>query len=131
VLGFIVGCAVVLGACVGSFLNVVIDRLPEGRSIVTPPSHCPACRTPLRHRELVPILSYVALAGRCRTCETTIGVRSTVVELATAAAFGLLSLPGSVWVGSIGAVLWCGVIVVPTIWIRSGDPQSTPAAADR
>jgi len=82
----------VLGACIGSFLNVLADRLPAGRSIVHPPSHCEACGRRLTPLELIPILSYLLLRGRCRTCRAPIPRRVLLLELATAVAFWLLYL---------------------------------------
>ena len=73
-----------LGAAVGSFANVVVHRVPRGESLWRPPSHCPACHTALRPAELVPVLSWVALRGRCRTCRTRISVRYPLVEIAGA-----------------------------------------------
>lgn len=74
----------VLGALVGSFLNVVIARLPYGESIVTPRSRCPACATPIPGWWNIPILSWVLLRGRCRSCKAGISVRYPIVELLTA-----------------------------------------------
>lgn len=76
--------AFVFGAIVGSFLNVVIHRLPQGQSIVYPSSHCPSCDQPIRFYDNIPILSYLALGARCRDCGTHISVRYPVVELTTA-----------------------------------------------
>lgn len=84
--------AFVLGTVVGSFLNVVLWRVPRHESIVTPPSHCPECGTPLAARDLVPVLSWVALRGRCRTCHTSISIRYPLVELGTGLAFGAVAL---------------------------------------
>lgn len=78
-----------LGLMVGSFLNVCIGRLPAGLSIVTPPSRCPSCETPLAWRDNVPVLSWIWLGGRCRTCQVPISPRYPVVELVTAAVFVL------------------------------------------
>ncbi|MEO6222940.1 MAG: prepilin peptidase, partial [Vicinamibacterales bacterium] len=77
----------VLGLMVGSFLNVCIGRLPAGMSIVTPPSRCPKCDTPLAWRDNVPVLSWIWLGGKCRTCKTPISPRYPIVELSTAAVF--------------------------------------------
>jgi leader peptidase (prepilin peptidase)/N-methyltransferase len=79
-----------LGMVIGSFLNVVIDRLPAGESIVFPPSHCPGCKRHLSAFELIPVFSYIALRGRCRTCGVRIPLRVLLVEIGTGAAFGLL-----------------------------------------
>jgi leader peptidase (prepilin peptidase)/N-methyltransferase len=79
--------AAVLGALIGSFLNVVIWRLPRGESIVTPGSRCPSCRKPLAPFDNVPVLSWLVLGGRCRHCGAPISPRYPIVELLTAAAF--------------------------------------------
>ena len=79
--------AAVLGLMIGSFLNVVIWRVPRGESIVRPPSHCPACDEPIRPRDNVPVLSWLLLRGRCRHCGSPISVRYPLVELATGALF--------------------------------------------
>ena len=68
----------------GSFLNVVAARLPEGRSLVRPPSACGSCGTPIAWRDNVPVVSYLLLGGRCRTCGERIGLRYLAVELLTA-----------------------------------------------
>ena len=79
-----------LGAAVGSFLNLCIDRLPRRQSLVRPPSHCDSCGVGLGWKDLLPILSFLALRGRCRSCGTTIGGRTPIVELLTASIFGAL-----------------------------------------
>ena len=71
----------------GSFLNVVADRLPEGRSFVTPRSHCSACNKTLSNIELVPVFSYLWLRGRCRHCGVGIPARLTMVEVVTGLLF--------------------------------------------
>ncbi|RJO62556.1 MAG: prepilin peptidase [Dehalococcoidia bacterium] len=81
---------VLFGLLVGSFLNVVIDRLPSGQSLAYPPSHCPSCNKRLAVKDLVPVLSYALLKGRCRYCGQPIPLRLPLVEAATAVAFGLL-----------------------------------------
>lgn len=70
----------VLGLLVGSFLNVVIARVPDGRSIITPASACPKCGAQLRWRDNIPLLSWCMLRGRCRTCAQPISVRYPMVE---------------------------------------------------
>jgi len=86
----------IFGAIVGSFLNVCIYRLPKGKSIVTPASHCPKCNKAILWYDNVPVLSYLCLLGRCRSCKTPISPRYIIVEITTAllavalfAAFGL------------------------------------------
>lgn len=82
----------VLGLVVGSFLNVVIWRVPRGESIVRPRSHCPGCATPIRPRDEVPVLSWLLLRGRCRDCAVRISSRYPLVELATMALFAAMAL---------------------------------------
>lgn len=77
----------VSGLVAGSFLNVCIWRLPRGESVVFPPSHCPACGRRLAWRDMVPVLSYVFLRGRCRYCGGRISPRYPLVEAVTGAAF--------------------------------------------
>lgn len=76
-----------IGLLVGSFLNVVVARVPEGRSIVRPGSACPHCGTPIRARDNVPLLSWLLLRARCRTCHAPISIRYPLVEFANAAAW--------------------------------------------
>lgn len=71
----------ILGLCVGSFLNVVIYRVPEGMSLASPPSHCPRCKYSLKWYDNIPVLSYIILGGKCRSCKTHISFRYTAVEL--------------------------------------------------
>jgi leader peptidase (prepilin peptidase)/N-methyltransferase len=77
----------VLGLAVGSFLNVVIYRVPRGESLLRPGSHCPSCDTPIKGRHNIPVLSWVLLRGRCATCTAPISVRYPLVEAGTAALF--------------------------------------------
>ncbi len=72
----------IVGLCVGSFLNVVIYRLPEGMSLAKPKSHCPNCKYELKWYDNIPVLSYCILGGKCRNCKTHISFRYTAVELA-------------------------------------------------
>lgn len=80
----------VLGAVVGSFLNVCIARLPENRSLVKPGSRCPKCENPIRWYDNLPILSFLVLRGKCRNCGTPISLQYPAVELLTAVLFLLL-----------------------------------------
>lgn len=73
----------VVGACVGSFLNVVIYRVPRGESIVFPGSHCPSCGSAIRWYDNIPVLSFLLLKARCRTCKTAISPRYILIEAAT------------------------------------------------
>jgi leader peptidase (prepilin peptidase)/N-methyltransferase len=103
----------VLGLAIGSFLNVVIYRVPRQESIVSPGSHCPKCNTALRAWQNVPVLSWLVLRGRCHVCHARISARYPLVELGTgllfaaiAARFGLsLELPAYLYLGAIGVAL--------------------------
>ena len=88
-----VACALmaVLGAMIGSFLNVVIHRLPLEQSIVFPNSTCPKCRKPIKPYDNIPILSFLALRGRCRSCGARISPRYPAVEALTAALFAAVT----------------------------------------
>lgn len=79
--------AALLGLAIGSFLNVVIWRVPAGRSVVSPGSACPSCGQVITARDNIPVLSWVLLRGRCRGCAKPISIRYPAVEMATAAAF--------------------------------------------
>jgi leader peptidase (prepilin peptidase) / N-methyltransferase len=103
----------VLGLAVGSFLNVVVWRVPRGESVITPPSHCPVCEHPVRPRDNVPVLSWLLLRGRCRDCSNPISLRYPLVELGTSAVFVVLTirigfsaeLPAYLYLGAIGVAL--------------------------
>jgi leader peptidase (prepilin peptidase)/N-methyltransferase len=88
----VVALAGVVGAVVGSFLNVVIHRLPRGESLVHPRSRCPGCGKQIASYDNVPILSWLALRGRCRHCGEPISPRYPVVELLTALTFAAVVL---------------------------------------
>jgi leader peptidase (prepilin peptidase) / N-methyltransferase len=80
------------GMLIGSFLNVVAWRLPRGESLVRPRSRCPRCETPIRPYDNVPILSWLLLRGRCRTCGVGISARYPAVEAATAALYAAVAI---------------------------------------
>ena len=87
---FIELCFFVLGAVIGSFLNVCIHRLPREKSIVRPPSSCTNCGKPVRFYDNIPIVSYILLKGRCRDCGTPISAMYPIVEALTALLFVFL-----------------------------------------
>ncbi len=97
--------AAVLGACVGSFLNVVAWRVPREESIISPPSHCPHCGTRLRWHDNLPLLGWLLLRGRCRHCQGPIAIRYPLVELLTA----------GLWVAVVLAVP--SAMGAPTPWL--------------
>ncbi len=76
-----------LGACIGSFLNVVVWRLPRGISLVTPPSHCPKCQHPLAWYDNLPVIGWILLAGKCRYCKQPISIRYPIIEAVTGLLF--------------------------------------------
>lgn len=81
-----------LGLLVGSFLNVVIHRLPRRESLVRPGSHCPRCGTPVAPRDNVPVLSWLLLRGRCRHCRGRVSARYPLIELLTGIVFAAVVL---------------------------------------
>ena len=82
--------AFIFGSIVGSFLNVCIYRLPKGRSVIVPGSHCPNCAQAIRWHDNIPILSYIFLGGKARCCRAKISLRYFIVEILTASAFLIL-----------------------------------------
>ena len=86
---YVVTAAGVLGLLIGSFLNVVVHRVPAGLSVVSPPSACPGCGHEIRARDNLPVVSWLLLRGRCRDCAVPIPVRYPLVEAGTGVAFAL------------------------------------------
>jgi leader peptidase (prepilin peptidase)/N-methyltransferase len=84
-LAYAAALAGAFGLIVGSFLNVVAYRLPRGESVMFPASHCPSCDTPIKPYDNVPVLSWLWLRGRCRSCHSSISARYPIVEAVTAA----------------------------------------------
>ena len=105
-----------LGASIASFLNVVAWRVPRGESIVRPPSHCPKCSAPIRWWQNIPILSWLALRGRCANCRAPISPRYILVET-----IGALLFLAVAWVflPSVSEVLflwiWCSLMLVGSV----------------
>lgn len=88
--GALIAIFTVLGMIIASFLNVLIDRLPQNESIVSPPSHCPSCQRRLKVKDLVPVFSYLRLRGRCRYCRAPIPRRVLGMEITIGALLPLL-----------------------------------------
>ena len=105
----------VVGLCFGSFLNVVIFRLPLGQSLTHPPSRCMACGSKLRWRDNVPILSWTLLGGKCRKCRAPISIQYPVVELVTGVLFVLV-----VWLTPVGPLLFSRLIFVCILIVLFG-----------
>jgi leader peptidase (prepilin peptidase)/N-methyltransferase len=96
--GALLPIALVLGLMIGSFLNVVIHRLPLGLSIAHPPSHCPACQAPIKPWDNIPLLSYLLLRGRCRNCAAPISLRYPAIEMLMGLIFVAIVLRfGATW----------------------------------
>ena len=116
--GWIVGAAVT-GLLIGSFLTVVTERVPAGESIVAPGSRCGACGLRLGPLDLVPVVSWLALRGRCRRCRTSIGIEPLVLELGTAALFVAIVLRFEESVETVAfCVLVAGLLALSWIDLR-------------
>jgi leader peptidase (prepilin peptidase)/N-methyltransferase len=109
--GYVVAVCAVLGLLIGSFLNVVVWRVPRGESVVSPPSACPACGTPIRPRDNIPVVSWLLLRSKCRDCGSPISARYPAVEAGTAALFAVTAAYfGLVW--QLPAYLYLAAIAV-------------------
>lgn len=109
--------AFVFGAVVGSFLNVVIYRLPnKGESVAFPPSHCTSCDTGLHWYENIPVLSYLALRGKCHHCKATISIQYPVVEMSMALLSMALMYKFGPAIETFGYFLFSAALLV-IIWI--------------
>lgn len=97
------------GLLIGSFLNVCIYRVPRQESIVFPASHCACCGTPIKHCDLIPVVSFLLLRGKCRSCNCAISARYPLVELATAT---LLCIQNWRWGSSVSFVLFAALTAV-------------------
>lgn len=103
----------VVGLLIGSFLNVVVHRVPAGKSVVRPGSSCPNCENPVRARDNIPVLSWLLLRGRCRDCAAPISARYPLVEVGCAALFFAITLrfgvspvlPALLFLAAIGLAL--------------------------
>ena len=105
-----------VGLVVGSFINVVVYRLPLGQSVVAPRSRCPACETPIRASDNVPVFSWLLLRGRCRSCSVSISARYPITEALCALLFILVFLKVSVFLpddlAEFGVASFHGVLLV-------------------
>ncbi len=111
--------AALYGLLAGSFLTVVVDRVPRGASVVQPGSACGNCGLRLGPRDLVPVLSWLALRGKCRKCRTSIGIEPLVLELSTAFLFGLTAWHfGLSWRTPAFCVLMAGLVGLSWIDLR-------------
>lgn len=133
----LVAVVAVFGLLIGSFLNVVIWRVPRDESVVRPPSACPECGRAIRPRDNVPVVSWLLLRGRCRDCAAPISRRYPLVELATGVVFAVMAvrfgldaaLPAFLYLAAIGVALWMidldvkrlpNAIVLPSYGVAGG-----------
>ena len=100
----IAAAALLFGLVIGSFLNVVVHRLPRGESVVSPGSHCPGCNRAITAFENIPVVSYVVLGGQCRGCGAKISLRYPAIELLTGLVFAVVALR---YGATAETVLWC------------------------
>ena len=117
--GDILMLALITGACLGSFANMLIHRLPEDEETVRTPSHCPHCGHRLKLLNLIPILSYIIQRGKCSFCHTPYGARYLWVELASTMLFGAVALLyGVTWLATILCLTGLCLIVLIAIDLR-------------
>jgi leader peptidase (prepilin peptidase) / N-methyltransferase len=113
VLGLLIAYCAIFGLIVGSFLNVVIYRVPRKESIVTPRSACPTCGTQISSRDNIPIVSWLVLRGKCRTCRSPISARYPLIEATTAGLFaGMAARFGFSWSLPAYLVLAAGLLAL-------------------
>jgi leader peptidase (prepilin peptidase)/N-methyltransferase len=116
VTAFVIATAALVGLLVGSFLNVVIARVPEHRSVVSPGSACPACGTPIRPAENIPVVSWLLLRGKARCCGAPISAQYPIVEALTAVSFGAIAAwQGLSWL--LPALLYLAAISIALTFI--------------
>jgi len=107
--------AFIFGACIGSFLNVCIYRIPTGLSIVHPGSSCPRCKTMIPFYDNIPILSYLMLMGKCRNCRAPIAIRYPFVELL--GGLSALAVPNVTWRASAIGIVAGGGSLFTVAWV--------------
>lgn len=111
--GLLVLCAGIVGLAVGSFLNVVIHRVPRHQSVSRPRSACPGCRAEIAPRDNIPVVSWVLLRGRCRRCGEPISIRYPAVESLTAVLFVAVALRfGDSWTLPVAAAFVAGLVAL-------------------
>ncbi|GGN67211.1 prepilin peptidase [Actinoplanes lobatus] len=107
----LIGLVTVLGLAIGSFLNVVIHRVPRDESLIRPGSHCPECGNPVRARHNVPVLGWLMLRGRCADCGTRISARYPMVEAGTAVLFAAVAARFG-WSWELPAYLYLAAVAI-------------------
>jgi len=99
------------GLCTGSFLNVCIYRIPAGKSIISPPSACPECGERIKFSDMIPVVSYILLKGKCRNCKASISLRYPAVELLTAVIWLVTYLRYGLTVETAGLILLFSILI--------------------
>lgn len=108
--------AALVGLSVGSFLNVCIYRIPEGMSLVLPPSSCPACNAPIKPWDNIPVVSYLLLRGKCRSCRKHISIRYPLIEIFTGLLYGTIwAACGEGWIAVLMLFVSSAAIVIVMI----------------
>jgi leader peptidase (prepilin peptidase)/N-methyltransferase len=115
--------AALLGLAIGSFLNVVIYRLPAGESIVSPPSKCPRCGSQIRNRHNVPVIGWLVLRGKCFDCGLPISPRYPLVEAATGIVFAAVT--------AVLLAVGLGAVVIPALVLAAAIITGAMIAVDR
>lgn len=111
-----IGIFALFGLVIGSFLNVVIYRWPRGESIVFPGSHCGSCDAPVRPYDNIPVISYVVLGGKCRSCGASFSIRYPAVELLTGVLFALTCVTTGPGVRTVTDCIFVA-LVIPLVFI--------------
>lgn len=115
----VIAYTAILGLLIGSFLTVVVDRVPRGKSVVAPGSACGSCGLELGPMDLVPVFSWLALRGRCRRCRTKIGVEPLILETVNASLFVALAIHfGLSWELAAFCVLAAGLVSLSWIDLK-------------
>lgn len=112
----------IFGSLIGSFLNVVIFRVPAGRSVVSPRSACGECGNPIRPIDNVPVLSWLVLRGRCRDCRTTISIRYPLVELGVALLFAVVAVvfsPAILAATGVAAAIAASLVLIAFLYFAA------------
>ena len=102
----------IFGLVLGSFYTVVGERMPEGKSIITPPSHCPNCGHVLKFYELIPVFSFIFLRGKCSKCKSKIPVLSTLMELLTGILFLIAFLVFGISIKFFIALVFISMLII-------------------
>lgn len=104
-----------LGACLGSFFNVIGMRLPLNQSLIFPPSHCDSCQHKLKKMELIPVVSYILLKGKCKNCQAKIAIFHPLIELMTAVFFVMAYIYFDFSIELIIAWLFISLLAIITV----------------